>query len=63
MPGYIMRGATPLLPNTPPWHGAQLKKKHRDNFTFTLHTKMHPEKMKGRDHFGELDVDGNITQI
>jgi hypothetical protein len=23
-------------PNTPSWRGAQLKKKHRDNFTFTL---------------------------
>jgi hypothetical protein len=31
-----MSGATPPLPNTPTWSGAQLKKKHRDNFTFTL---------------------------
>jgi hypothetical protein len=23
-------------PNTPSWRGAQLKKKHRDNFTFTF---------------------------
>jgi hypothetical protein len=23
-------------PNTPSWRGAQLKKQHRDNFTFTL---------------------------
>jgi hypothetical protein len=27
-------GAVPPLPNTPSWHGAQLK--HRGNFTFTL---------------------------
>jgi hypothetical protein len=25
-------------PNMPSWRGAQLKKKHRDNFTFTLRT-------------------------
>jgi hypothetical protein len=25
------------FPNTPSWRGAQLKKKHRSNFTFTLH--------------------------
>jgi hypothetical protein len=31
-----MRGAIPPLPNTPSWHGAQLK--HRGNFTFTLQT-------------------------
>jgi hypothetical protein len=24
-------------PNTPSWRGAHLKKKHRDNLTFTLH--------------------------
>jgi hypothetical protein len=30
-----MRGAVPALPNTSLWCGAQLKKKHRDNFTFT----------------------------
>jgi hypothetical protein len=29
-----MSGAIPPLPNTPPWHSAQLK--HRDNFTFTF---------------------------
>jgi hypothetical protein len=29
-----MSGAIPSLPNTPSWHGAQLK--HRDNFTFTF---------------------------
>jgi hypothetical protein len=29
-----MSWAIPSLPNTPSWHGAQLK--HRDNFTFTL---------------------------
>jgi hypothetical protein len=28
-----MLGAIPLL-DTPPWYGAQLKRKHRDNFTF-----------------------------
>jgi hypothetical protein len=27
-----MSGATPLLPFTPSWHGAELKEKHRDNF-------------------------------
>jgi hypothetical protein len=27
-----MSGAIPPLPNTPSWHGAQLK--HRENFTF-----------------------------
>jgi len=26
----------PLLPSTSSWHDAQLKKEHRDNFTFTL---------------------------
>jgi hypothetical protein len=32
-----MGGAIPPLRNMPPWRGAQLnKKKHRDNFTFTL---------------------------
>jgi hypothetical protein len=30
-----MSGAVPPLPNTPSWRGAQLNKKHRDNFTFT----------------------------
>jgi len=30
-----MRGDIPPLPNTPSWHGAQLKK-HKDNVTFTL---------------------------
>jgi hypothetical protein len=34
-PRSRIRGAVPLLPNTPPGRGAQLKK-HRDNFTFTL---------------------------
>jgi hypothetical protein len=29
-----MCGAMSLLPNTPPWCGAQLK--HRDNFTFYI---------------------------
>jgi hypothetical protein len=29
-----MRGAVPLLPDSPSWLGAQLKEKHRDNFTF-----------------------------
>jgi hypothetical protein len=29
-----MREAILPLPNTPSWHGAQLK--HKDNFTFTL---------------------------
>jgi hypothetical protein len=24
------------FPNTPSWHGAQLKKQHRDGFTFTF---------------------------
>jgi len=28
-----MSGAIPPLSNTPSWRGAQLKKKHRDNFT------------------------------
>jgi hypothetical protein len=31
-----MSGATHPLPNTPSWCGAQLKKKHGDNFTFTF---------------------------
>jgi len=31
-----MRGATPPLPNMPSWCGAQLKTKHKDNFTFTF---------------------------
>jgi hypothetical protein len=29
-----MRGAMPPFPNTPPWHGARLKRKHRDKITF-----------------------------
>jgi hypothetical protein len=29
-----MNGAIPPLPNTPPWHGAQLK--HRNDFYLTL---------------------------
>jgi hypothetical protein len=29
-------GAIPPLPNMPSWRGAQLKKKHRDNFIFNL---------------------------
>jgi hypothetical protein len=31
-----MSGAIPPLPNTPSWRGAQLKDKHRDNFTCTF---------------------------
>jgi len=31
-----MSGAIATFPNTPSWNGAQLKKKHRENFTFTL---------------------------
>jgi hypothetical protein len=31
-----MHGAIAPLPNTPSWRGAQLRKKHRDNFTFTF---------------------------
>jgi hypothetical protein len=31
-----MSEAIPPLPNTPLWRGAQLKQKHRDNFTFTF---------------------------
>jgi hypothetical protein len=31
-----MCGAIPPLPNTPLWHGAEVKKKAQDNFTFTL---------------------------
>jgi hypothetical protein len=38
-----MGGAILPLPNTPSWLGAQLKKKHRDNFTFTFKT----EKVSG----------------
>jgi hypothetical protein len=30
-----MRGDIPPLPNTPSWHGAQLK--HRDNFYIYIH--------------------------
>jgi len=30
-----MSGAIPPLPNTPSWHGAQLK--HRDNFAFAFY--------------------------
>jgi len=29
-----MSGVIRPLPNTPSWRGAQLKRKHRDNFTF-----------------------------
>jgi len=36
IPRSRMRGAIPLIPNTPPSYGAQLKKKHRDNFTFHI---------------------------
>jgi hypothetical protein len=32
--GQRMSGTIPPLPNTPSWHGAQLK--HRDNFIFTF---------------------------
>jgi hypothetical protein len=31
-----MSGAIPPYPNTTSCHGAQLRKKHRDNFTFTF---------------------------
>jgi len=31
-----MSGAIPPLPNTPSWRGAQLKKRHRENLTFTF---------------------------
>jgi hypothetical protein len=31
-----MCGAILPLPNMPSWHGAQLKKKYRDNFNFTF---------------------------
>jgi hypothetical protein len=31
-----MSGAITPFPNMSSWRGAQLKKKHRDNFTFTL---------------------------
>jgi hypothetical protein len=30
-----MSGAILSLPSTPSWRGARLKKKHRDNFSFT----------------------------
>jgi hypothetical protein len=30
-----MSGVIPPLPNTPSWYGAQFKKRHRNNFTFT----------------------------
>jgi hypothetical protein len=33
VPRSIMRGAIPPLPQ---WHGARLKKKHRDNLTFNF---------------------------
>jgi hypothetical protein len=32
-----MSEAIPPLPNTPSWRGGELKKKHRDNFTFYLY--------------------------
>jgi hypothetical protein len=50
-----MHGAIPPFPNTPLWCGAQLKKKHRNNFTFTLYnvTLFH-EKVKDS-NLGKLD--------
>jgi len=36
VPRLRMRGAIHPLPNTPSSSCAQLKKKHRDNFTFIL---------------------------
>jgi hypothetical protein len=41
-----MSGATPPLPNTPSWRGAQLK--HRDTFSFT--GTILREVYKGRSH-------------
>jgi len=34
-----MRGAKRPLPNTPLWHGAQLK--HTDNFTSTIYHRLY----------------------
>jgi len=36
VPSSRMCGAIPPFPNTLPRRGAQLKKKHRDYFTYTL---------------------------
>jgi hypothetical protein len=34
--GISIKVIIPPFSNTPLWHGAQLKEKHRDNFTFTF---------------------------
>jgi hypothetical protein len=34
-----MRGAIPPLPNTPSWRNAQLRRKHRDKFTFIFYVR------------------------
>jgi hypothetical protein len=62
-------------PNTPSWRGAQLKKEHRDNFTFTClrwegHNSTHwrmsnaykmlVRKREGRDCLGDLGIDQRI---
>jgi hypothetical protein len=49
-----MSGAIPPLPNTPSWHGAQLK--HRDNFTFYLGWK----SQRRSDNLEDLGIDGKI---
>jgi hypothetical protein len=49
-----MRGAILPLPNTPSWSGAQLKRKHNDNFTFTLSYYFKSKRMRR---------EGNITRV
>jgi hypothetical protein len=71
-----MGGAIPPLPNTLSWHSAQLKKKHRDDFTFYLwcyqhqlvtahiyHTKSQDHHTMGKEQLQEKSYFRNIQTI
>jgi hypothetical protein len=51
-----MRGAIPSLPNTSSWSGAQLQKKHRDNFTFIMC------ENRNTNWIGRVNISKNITE-
>jgi hypothetical protein len=54
------RGAIPPFPNAPSWRGAQLKIKHRDNFTFifTFTLLCRGKESMGKERSGEEIEDG-----
>jgi hypothetical protein len=63
-----MSGTIPPLPNTPSWRGAQLKKKHRENFTFYLtdygHIEVNPPSMgTAKTEAGPKKVSNAVTGV